>query len=331
MKRYWTGLLSTFIIIIMILDSRTALQGAKDGLALCLNTVIPSLFPFFVFSAIINTVLIGKSPRFIRPLGRLCGLPFGAESILLLGLVGGYPVGAQTIMEAYKQGAVPASTARRMLGFCNNAGPAFIFGLVSTFFTDALAPWSLWLIQIISAVFVGILLPEKESFDVCLSGNTYITLPQALHQSLRITSIVCGWVILFRVILSFCSRWFLWMASPIGSTIFTGILELSNGCCALSSIENPGIRFVAASGFLSFGGICVCMQTASVVEDLGLTVYLKGKLLQTLISVFLSALLQSMLSPNTSIWGVLLISGISAAIFAIFLRKSSSKTLALGV
>ena len=37
-------------MLALILDGRTAIEGARQGIGLCLRTVIPSLFPFFVLS-----------------------------------------------------------------------------------------------------------------------------------------------------------------------------------------------------------------------------------------------------------------------------------------
>ena len=36
-------------MIVLILDSKTALSGCREGVTLCLNVVIPSLFPFLSF------------------------------------------------------------------------------------------------------------------------------------------------------------------------------------------------------------------------------------------------------------------------------------------
>jgi hypothetical protein len=40
---------------------------------------------------------------------------------------------------------------------------------------------------------------------------------------------------------------------------------------------------------LAFGGVCVLLQTASVTEGLSLGCYIKGKLIQTLFSLWLSS------------------------------------------
>ena len=40
-----------------------AMEGAKEGIALCLNVITPSLFPFFVLSSLVVDELIGGARR----------------------------------------------------------------------------------------------------------------------------------------------------------------------------------------------------------------------------------------------------------------------------
>ena len=93
---------------------------------------------------------------------------------------------------------------------------------------------------------------------------------------------------MFRVILGFTEHWFLWLLPPVFQTVITGILELTNGCLSLAQIESVPLRFLLAAGFLSFGGICVAMQTDSVIGELSLRKYCIGKLLQTILSIAMS-------------------------------------------
>ena len=331
-KKVWTGILAITAMTVLILDSKTALQGAKAGMELCFYTVVPSLFPFLVFSALINSVFTGRSLPFLRPISRLCGIPEGCESLLILGLIGGYPVGAQAVSDAYKQNILSSRTAKRMLGFCNNAGPSFLFGMVAAFFSSVCVPWLLWLIQIVSAVIVGALLPGKEHSKASLPTEKPITLPQSLNSALRAMASICGWVVLFRVILAVCARWFLWLLPPLAQITFTGVIELSNGCCALGSVENEGVRFLLASGLLSFGGLCVCMQTFSVVSELGPGMHVPGKLLQSAVSLLLAALMQPLLFTDGRIlYGVLVGALATVVIIVLILQKSSGKLAVHGV
>lgn len=286
-KQNITRFVPVFFIIILILDAKTSIQGAMDGVELCLKTVIPSLFPFFFLSGSITGMVSGYSGKLLRPIGRLCGMPQGSEPLFLLGITGGYPVGAQVIHTAYRSGQLQKSDAQRMLGFCSNAGPAFIFGMAGGLFESAAVPWLIWGILIISAFLTGMILPGK-SHQVCLIIPKYKN--NALEQALRAMAAVCGWVILFRVLLAVLNRWILWLLPPSFAILIAGFLELANGCIELHGAVEPLFRFVALSVILSFGGLCVGLQTKSVIGDLSCKTYFKGKCIQTIISLLLSLL-----------------------------------------
>lgn len=330
-KQLWTGISSALAMLLFVLDSQTAFAGAKDGITLCIYTVIPSLFPFFVITALISSIFVGQSIPLLRPLGRLSGVPEGGECILLLGLIGGYPVGAQVIADTYRSGQIDQDTAKRLLGFCSNAGPAFLFGMVATQFSSKQIPWLLWGIHVISALIVGLLLPNKEKTTCRLRTSTSVTLPQALEQGIRITASVCGWVVLFRVIIAICQRWFLWLFSQELQAIFAGLLELSNGCSTLRSISSEALRFVFSSCMLAFGGICVGMQTISVTKGIGTGMYFPGKLLQCLVSFLLAGGAQYLVYPDTrlDIMRPLVICTLILAAFLIIMNRSSKKVVAL--
>ncbi len=94
-RNFWTGICVSLGMLALILDGRTAIEGARQGIELCLRTVIPSLFPFFVLSILLTSSLLGSSLIVLRPLGRLFGMPEGAESLLIPAFLGGYPVGRE--------------------------------------------------------------------------------------------------------------------------------------------------------------------------------------------------------------------------------------------
>ncbi len=286
-KRLLTGGFSALAMMVLILDGKTALEGAAAGLELCIRVVIPSLFPFFLLSHLLTSSLAGSSLPAFRPLCRLFGTPAGSEAILLSGFLGGYPVGAQSICNAWKSGALSKSEAENLLCFCNNAGPAFLFGMVGSFFPESWMVWLLWLIHLVSAFLVSLGCYRSSTAVRQISANT-ASLPASMAASLRNIANVCGWVMVFRVLITFLDRWLLWLL-PEGISVFViGMLELSNGCSFLSRISSIQLRFVVCSVMLAFGGLCVIMQTSSVTPGLSKQGYLLGKGLQALYSLLLS-------------------------------------------
>lgn len=312
MGKQFSALAAAVGMLLLILDGKTALIGAQEGIGLCIRTVVPSLFPFFVLSPVLVSSL---SARWLKPLGRLCKLPEGTEALLLVGFLGGYPTGAQCVAQSHQDGLLSRSQAERMMAFCSNAGPSFLFGMIAPMFGDARAPWLLWIIHIFSAVCVGIWMPGCETTSGKPVKLTPATFPQALTGAVKTMATVCGWVVLFRTLITFLNRWVLWMLGPDAQVIVKGLLELTNGCCALKEIQNTGLRFIVCSGLLAFGGLCVTMQTASVITGFSLRPYLIGKLHQTLISVLMACFVQQFFPDGIRFSPLIFL---FAAVFAVF-------------
>lgn len=289
----------SIMMIVLILDAKTALAGAAEGIDICIKTVIPSLFPFFFLTGILTNSIEGYCPKWIRWLGKSSKIPYGAEYFLLIGAVGGYPVGAQSIYQAYKQGDLKKKDAERMLCFCNNAGPAFIFGMAGQLFTSTAHTLLIWIIQILSALLVSALLPGdsgQKRMHNYKQKDTSIS--EALINAIKAISIVCGWIIIFRILCVLLRRWILWILPVSISAVLCGILELSNGCIDMASVSNEAIRFIFTCGICSFGGCCVALQISSIIGELSIKSYIYGKLLQSAISVILAVIITLFLFPG---------------------------------
>ena len=132
---------------------------------------------------------------------------------------------------------------------------------------------------------------------------------------------ICGWVILFRMLISILDYYVLEHLPANIGTIICGILELSNGCIRLKNMDIAYI-FVVASLLLSFGGICVWMQTASIIKPLNLLNLCLGKCVQSVISVLICFILSPLLfdcSYYIAIIGCVLLSAYIGV-----MKKSSS-------
>ena len=290
--------------MVSVLDVKTALLSAAEGITLCLYTVVPALLPFFFLSMMLTASLMGRTLPFLRPVAAICKMPKSSESILLSGLLGGYPAGAQTIAQCWRSGFLQRDSASRMLCFCNLAGPSFLFGIVAQQFSSAASALYLWLIQILSAIVTAMVLPDKQQNKVDASLGKITSPTEILKSSIRVIALICGWIVLFRVILGFFRRWFLWMLPIPLQVMLCGLLELSNGCCELGRISSEGLRFVIASGMLAFGGVCVTMQTASAAHGLDLRGYLPAKILQTILSLALAMILQKFVFSSSEQIGI---------------------------
>lgn len=300
-KGVFSVTVAALFMLLLIFDTTTAKASALEGVQICINVIIPSLFPFFVITTYLNSTLLGMRITGIKYIGRSLGIPDGCESILLIGLIGGYPVGAQLVADACRQKVFSKETARILLGYCSNAGPAFIFGVAGFIFSSKTIPIILWAIHILSALITGYLLPRPIKTSSAIVGTARCSVVQALKRSISICASVCAWVFIFKVGLTFAETIFLKYLDPYTATMIKGIFELSNGCIQLQNIDNEAIRFVIASFLLAFGGLCVALQTISITESIGTGLYFPGKGIQSCLSIILSVAILPPLFPQNGI------------------------------
>lgn len=329
MKRRLTLWFSLIALLVLILDPTTTQQGAADGISLCIRTVIPALFPFLVLSSILTNALQGNQSRILHIIGKILRIPDGYESIWLIGLLGGYPIGAKCIADAVSQDGLSHLDAERMLRFCSNAGPAFIFGLGIHLFGDLRYAFLVWGIHILSSVVVAFLTPgHPHSASVKqIQRSTNISL--VVNKAVQTMSMICGWVVLFRILITLIHQRILFILGDKMFPIFSGILELTNGCSMLQNYSIFSIRLVLMSGFLGFGGLCVAMQTHTILSNAGVSFspYLPAKIAQAAISVSVSSVASLICFPEEHIvrlsW--ILVSGLVILAYKLVCHQNSSE------
>ena len=217
------GILAFCGIFILILDSPSAVAGAADGIQMCMQQVIPAIFPMLVLSIWLTQIMGNSELTIFRPLGRLLRIPDHAISLLIPAFFGGYPVGAQCTAEQYRHGSLSKETAEKMLSFCNNAGPSFIFGFLPIVFANTYRIWQIWLTHIGSAILAGIVLchsEEKERQRVMQRGAPI------MGTAVRSMALICGWVIFFRVLTGFLERWFLWKVPSTMAVVLLSLIHI---------------------------------------------------------------------------------------------------------
>lgn len=157
--QFLAGLAIGLCYVWLIADSEAASAASVSALGLCAKVIVPSLFPFFVCSNLFCA--LGLERPMERVLSRvvepLFGVPGSGAAALFVGLTGGYPSGAQSVGALYGGGSIDRKTAKRLLLFCNNCGPAFIFGVVGpSVFGSSLAGLLLYLVHVASSLLLGI-------------------------------------------------------------------------------------------------------------------------------------------------------------------------------
>lgn len=298
-----------------------SMDAGRQGLQLCANVIIPSLFPFFVLSSLVVELgmarYLGQAlERLMWPLFRVGGV---GASALVLGLVGGYPVGAQTAIKLYEKNLCSKDETQRLLSFCNNSGPAFILGVVGAgVFGSGAIGLLLYLSHAAACLCVGLLFRFYGKSTVC-SGPSRTTphfqttrfstaLTSGIKNSFTSVLNICAFVLFFSVVIRLlflcgimdaAAGLLAALLSPVGfdrvlaRQLLTGLLEVSSGVTSLSrSGELPG-QISMAAFMLGWAGLSVHCQVLSFLGDSGLSpgTYLIGKALHGTISALFTILL----------------------------------------
>lgn len=295
-----------------------SMEAAREGLHLCGNVIIPSLFPFFVLSSLVVELgmsrYLGKlMEKLMRPLFRVNG---ACASALALGFVGGYPVGARTAITLYQNGQCSKTEAERLLAFCNNSGPAFVLGVVGAgVFGSGAVGLVLYLTHITASLLVGLLFRfykaeeapgraegQWEVKAVAFAPAFTHSVTSALTSALNICAFVLFFTVVIRCLslsgfLPSVSGLLAGMFSPIGMTqpqvqkLLTGLLEVSSG---VSSLSGEGLlpgHISLAAFMLGWAGLSVHCQVLAFLGDCGLSAgtYFVGKMLHGGLSAILTA------------------------------------------
>ena len=310
--------------ICLIIFSKSNIQAVKNALNIWVNNVIPSLFPFFIATELLNHTniprIIGNMfNKIMRPLFNVPGI--GAYA-LFMGIISGYPVGAKIVTNFRNENLCTKEEAERLLTFTNNSGPLFILGTVGiALFYDSSIGLLLLFTHILACVSVGIVfrfwkknIKEKRNTDTLSTNVTFNSLGELLSKSIlsAINSVVLigGFIVLFGILFSILQKTHIlsFLKIPLIPIlnlfnintnfiipILTGILELTNGVTSISTIasKNLGINIIACAFLLGFGGISIMLQVLSITSksDISIKPYILGKILHGTFAAFYTFLI----------------------------------------
>ena len=303
------------LIILILLNSKSSIEAVKGSLIICYQTLIPSLFPFFVLSGLlINSgfvqILGSVLNPIIRPLFRVSG---SGAIVFLIGIISGYPMGAKMVSELYKKGIINKTEGRRLLPFCNNSGPLFVIAAVGTgMLNNTKLGIFLYCIHIISALLVGLIFRFYENEDKELSKLNYRekneiplgkNFTECVSNSVNSILLICGFVALFsafsqciKPVIESCFK------NEYISLFINGLLEVTMGVSkvAQSNLELEKV-LILMSLLIGFGGACVHLQVLGVISDTDLEIktYLSGKFMHGIISAIITWITFNAISLDT--------------------------------
>lgn len=253
----------------MLLFPETSSRGVCESIKLCMNVLIPSIYPFTVCTNMLLccnpgqsiprvlkksfTYLFHISPRLIFP--------------CILGIFAGYPQGTLGILSIYEEGGCTKQEAEHALCFCNNTGIAFILGALAVMVGNSGFALRLFTVQLVCAFgFALIFRPKEIAISQEYKENSkepdMTMLFSSAVRGIYTMAIVCSNVMIFGVISELIKE--LCLPNTVTSIILS-VTELSNAASFICKLKSPLYKAILAFAVV-FSGICVHLQIFCCVK-----------------------------------------------------------------
>lgn len=299
------GLLLLFLL--MLVSPTEVFIGAKNGLLLWFQTILPTLLPFVIMS---NVMIKTNTLYYISKIFGPVLKPFFQTTsagvfVIIIGFLCGYPLGAKVIGQLYDNNGLNQEEAEYLLSFCNNVSPIFLINyLVIHSFHRVELIFPVLFIMIGSPVLCSFLfrigkvcttntrISSLSNSPLSIRRPTPFTLHlfnQCMMDGFEMMVYLGGYMMTFSILVTLLHNdTFTWFTPWI-----LPFLEVTNG---ISYIQTLPLTFeqqlVFSLAITSFGGICAILQTQMVLAktNLSIRVYTIKKLVTMLVTSLLTVL-----------------------------------------
>lgn len=228
----------------MLVRPALVMDAAGEACRLFALNVMPGLMPYMALSQ-----LVVSRVKHMNPL-----------LLVLLGWGGGSPTGARLL------GLCPKVTASRRVSLavcCATMSPMFLVGTIGNWLESRAAG-----VCVLAAVLGGGwlsgsaagMIPRARG-ETCIREATQpMTLAQAVEQTMRTLLMVCGTMMLWRVLAALLGAMtdrFL----PVLQLPLTTLMEVTTGTAQLAALPVPlPLKTALTAGAAGFGGMAIVMQ-----------------------------------------------------------------------
>lgn len=302
-KKYIVSYMIILFLIFLLKEPSVAIEGARFGLLLWAEHLLPSLLPFLIL-----TQLLIRSGYLDAMMNKLhISYPY---FVLLAGTLFGFPMGAKLTVDLYAEGNLSEKEASLLFILANQMSPAFVGGyiLTETLHMPALIP-ATYLILYGPSVCYALLqlhrlhnhsetgsLRFKHKKSASGLQMDLAVLDAGMMNSFEIMLKLGGYIMLFSILSSLCKH--VLIEFPAFCTFLTGILEITGAVRMINDyFSNAYVTYVAILAATAFGGCSGIAQTASIIRtgqkgtDLSMSHYIRGRILVAAVTALCAALL----------------------------------------
>lgn len=235
--------------------------------------IFPSLFP----SMIIGNLIIKKNvflliPQSIkRVFNKVLRFTDPMTSIFIMSIFTGSPSNAMYINDYLNKGLITEKEAETLLCTTHFINPLFVIASIgqNIFNNKNIGVLLLFLLIMTNFIKAFILRGKKHSInkEIKTPKSGFIaSFNEVIKSTINALLVIFAIIIAFNILLSLIENIF--TINPFIKLLLNGILEMTSATVTLSSINLPFIyKFIISYLILSFGGLCIQMQTFSVITN----------------------------------------------------------------
>ena len=294
-------ILVLFLLVLLLISPAVSFEYMRNSLKLCVQSLVPSLFPFMIISDFLISSDMGKLLKFffVRPLSFIFGTSYEGSFAVLLGFACGFPIGAKSALKLYDENKISHTELCHIMSFCNIPSPAFVCGTVGLLFQSSRLGILLFVSLILSSLILGITgrfiyKYDRKSIPLSQKNTDAVTaFTSAVSSSAVVMLTVCAYVVFFSVLIGYATRLCDTIGAPkIIPVILSGLLEISNGMSCATGLGG-NIAPILAAFFAGFSGLSVIFQIISL--DRGRYIRKKSFVFQKLLHGVLCAIISFVL------------------------------------
>ena len=310
MSKILTAFACVAFIVMAFINPPAFIENARNGLTLFAVNVLPILFPFFFITGLLVELDLFKHKK-LQPIG-----------IVAMSFLAGSPTSARIISQLYMRGDITRERAIRTATYTSTTSPIFIIAtLGAALYGDIRLGIIIFTAHILGAIANGLVYglivktptekpppssiknspslrtPLRENLAPLRSVegvarqsrdgvviNVSDAVSKSLSSSIQNIFAVGGLIVIFFIVSA---------SLPLP---FTAFLEMTTGVFRAEAVTEGMWRAVVATAIVSFGGLCVAMQSFVFFRTFRMPVrfYFMYKVTHTLFAVLFVTLIMLM-------------------------------------
>lgn len=265
-----------FIILelLILFNSNIIIKSVNSSSLMFIKKFFPSLFPTMV----IGNILIKSNVYLIIPkkikafLFKKFNFSNSTMELFIISLITGSPSSAMYINNYLNSGLINKKEAEALLCSTHFINPLFIVAGVGVgVFNNVKIGFVLFIMLFISTL-IKIYLNKnnfknsKKKIINIKNTNLITNITSSIKESINALLLIFGIVVIFNILVSLVSH--ILDLSELASCVINGLLEMTGGIIKLSNLNvNIYIKIFLAYYFLNFGGLCIQMQSMSMIDN----------------------------------------------------------------